>query len=172
MENTTNRELVLNGYIAGIKAILPTDVDVYYLSTQMTSGVNMNNAARSAGYASVKDFKTDPKNKDTVAKVLKENIAFSNDNLHKLRANGRFIITPTTLNAPGFTQDDYAWFWRAVINEFKPTLILSPDWEHSTGSRYEIMDGINAGCSFELLNGEPITISEIKHIMNNTELVK
>lgn len=172
MSNLSDRELVLNGYVAGIRAVMPKNVDVYYLSTQMTSGVNMNNAAYAAGYESVKEFKNDAKNKEIVSKVLADNIAFSNNNLAKLRESGRFIITPTSLDAPGFTQDDYAWFWKSVIDEFKPTLILSPDWEHSTGSRYEIMDGINANCSFELLNGESISIDEIKTIMESTELAK
>lgn len=169
MSEMSTREAALNGYIAGVKATAPRG-EVFYLSTQITSGERMFQAAQENGYSTMKEFKADPKNAEAVVRVMAKNTEVSNELLHLARDNGaRCVVTPTTLDVPGFTQEDYAWFWRSFIEEFKPTVIVSPAWQFSRGSRFEVQDALDNGCSFLDAELNEFPRAEVEKILASTE---
>lgn len=163
-------EVAVNSFVAGVRSIHTGEF--HYMSCSITGGPLMLAAAIAGGYKDIREFKSDPKNAALFESIRKENVAIARDNHARwlIRNPGKFLINPTAVDFPVFTQADYGVFWRRVIEELRPTIVISNGWEESDGSKNEILDAIFYGCNLELINGKRIDSNYIHSRIGATKV--
>lgn len=62
------------------------------------------------------------------------------------RTKMRVVIDPTALaDLPGWTQDDYRFFWGKVVEEYAAEAVFMDGWQYSNGCAYEFLVACRSG---------------------------
>ena len=71
------------------------------------------------------------------------------------------VIDPTSFGeVPGWTQDDYRYFWGRTIERFAQTVIFVDGWEHSDGCSYEFLVAQASGARTLKQDGTNLGLAE------------
>lgn len=71
------------------------------------------------------------------------------------RAPHANFINPAALLAD-WTQSEFLSFWVEVLDRYVGTIVMTPDWEYSTGAAFECLTSIRNGIPVETIDGDPI----------------
>lgn len=79
-------------------------------------------------------------------------------------ANGELIVDPSRMAVAGWEPDDYNRFWTSLLKKYATRIVAAPGWEFSKGARGEIGYAITVGLPVVNLDGEPLTVQELRAI--------
>lgn len=160
---------VING-ADGIRAVIDgmrasgLSAGDYYMSTPITSGLRVFEAALEAGTSVENLRKQRPEVFERIKAANEESAAFLISQLRaRARRHGRLVVNPADVRRE-WSQDLYNSLWAAVLEEFRLAVILSPDWAYSTGARYEIRRALELGLDFYDSDFRTIEFSSMKEI--------
>lgn len=74
---------------------------------------------------------------------------------------GQVVIDPTALpDVPGWTQQDYRYFWGRVIEEFCIEVVFRDGWQFSSGCAYELLVAWHNDCRLLCEDGRALEIAD------------
>lgn len=121
------------------KSVLGTD-EVFYCSSPVTSGKRYIDWLESIG-KKFADIDSADETYRTLhhQEVIKPNRQHAQVIIQNLRnKTGRIVIDPTAIpHIPGWTQQDWRFFWQQVIECYITTAFFINDWQYSNGCVYE-----------------------------------
>ncbi|GBF82700.1 hypothetical protein AsFPU1_4134 [Aphanothece sacrum FPU1] len=121
------------------KSVLDTD-EVFYCSSPVTSGKRYIDWLESIGKKFV-DIDSADENYRILhhQEVITPNRQHAQVIIQNLRhKTGKIVVDPTALpHIPGWTQQDWRFFWQQVIEYYITTAFFINDWQYSNGCVYE-----------------------------------
>src|SRR5262249_26872713 len=70
-------------------------------------------------------------------RVITPNTLHARQFVERLRAEGRIVIEPTSLDVRHWTQNDYRHLWGQVIERYVRRVWLLDGWQYSSGCAFE-----------------------------------
>ncbi len=94
--------------------------------------------------------------------VLRPNLEDAVTAITRIRASVRQpVIDPTALpSLVGWSQDDYRYLWRLVIESFANEVVFLDGWAYSSGCAYEFLIATTLELMTRSLNGSRISLLE------------
>lgn len=121
------------------KTILNSD-EALYCSSPVTSGRRYIEWLKRIGkeVADI-DGLTESDRKSHFTKVVEPNCVHARRIVQRLRKQtGRVVIDPTAMpSLPNWTQQDWRFYWRQVLERYATTALFVDDWQYSNGCVYE-----------------------------------
>lgn len=114
--------------------------DVFYCSAPVTSGKRYINWLEQIGKSFVDIDSADKDYQESHFKeVIEPNRLHAQQIIQRLREQtGCIVVNPTALPPlPGWTQQDWYFFWGKVIERYITTTFFINDWQYSKGCVYE-----------------------------------
>lgn len=114
--------------------------DIFYCSAPITSGKRYINWLEHIGKCFVDIDSVDKDYHEShLREVIEPNRVHAQQIIQRLREQtGCIVIDPTGLSSlPGWTQQDWYYFWEQVIKRYVTTAFFVNDWQYSKGCVYE-----------------------------------
>jgi len=160
---------VHSGEIANLLLVFATVVEdrqATYVSSPFTTGPLASAWAARNGFEHVEAALA---SSEFAAEVLTANRARAATVVRGLRQQestaAEPVISPTALpDVPGWTQDDYRFFWGRVIEEYAARVVFLDGWHESSGCAYEYAVAARCGlptlderlCGLEVADALPL----------------
>lgn len=146
--------------LIGILRSVVEERKALYLSVPITSGL------RFSKWLQRQDEKPDlahPAHRDSHRReVIEPNRDHARTLARRLREEfGKVLIDPTGLeDLPGWTQDDYRYFWACVIEQYVDTAIFTDGWQYSNGCAFEFLTALRSGANIFSEKLKPLTLEQ------------
>jgi hypothetical protein len=128
----------LQGFIPECNAV--------YVSSPITSGRRYIEWIKQ--HPENRNFSGDNQNPEFIASVIEKNREHAKSVVQKMRTLffHQVVIDPTAVpDLSGWSQDDYRYAWGRIIEQYAALLVLSDDWQFSSGCIYEYLIGKRTG---------------------------
>jgi hypothetical protein len=101
------------------------------------------------------------------AHVIEPNRNAAKTVVKRLReSSATLVIEPTALDdIPGWTQDDFLYFWSRVISTYVEKVVFLEGWQYSSGCSYEFLVAIQADLETFEEHLEPLTVERAKDLL-------
>ncbi len=134
--------------------------DAVYVSAPVTSGKRY---ATWRSRLAPQIAETDPAyrrlHRESVVIPNREEVRSLVENLRRTRSE--VVIDPTSFEeVPGWTQNDYRYFWGRTIETFAQTVIFVDGWEYSDGCSYEFFVARRSGARTMKQEGTELGLAE------------
>jgi hypothetical protein len=149
--------MITNEHLLQAFAAAGADEGIVYLSTSITSGYRLLKLSEVLNVRPDKLQSEVPKAwRD---RVFEPNLEEARNNARILRARhrDRIVIDPSAIEVKGWLQFDYNSFWVELLSTFPTNLVVSPNWEYSKGSRYEVAFALRKGIPISGMDEREIT---------------
>jgi len=136
---------------------------IVYLTVSITSGRNLFILMDETGIHDRDELKAahgDRYAKDVVEANLRTAVSWSAQ--ARSAFPGRVVLDPSPLDIHGFRQDHYYRLWENVIRNHADTVIATPYWAFSSGSRKEIEYAIQHGLRVVDMSGMDYSIIDLQ----------
>lgn len=142
---------------------------VVYLSTPITGGINLLQAAKDLLMAPAELKNEQPQ--IWFERVVQPNIDSAQKLASRLRQSNptKIVIDRSEMSIDGWEQGDYNSFWHQVLGSFDTTLVLAPGWEFSRGARLEVAHCLSQHIKILDSEGHELGVDELQR-MNNEAL--
>ena len=141
-----------------VLATVVEEGEALYLSAPITSGLRFLEWYKDRGREL--DSNSSSYRKEHGEHVIEPNEKEVRNMARRLRQLKRCqVIDPAAFGAPGWSQDDYRYFWGRVLERYASKVVLMAGWEYSKGCTYEFLVAVQQGIPTLTQNDTPISLS-------------
>lgn len=153
-------DAAIDSFLQGIKCVGGTR-GIVYVTVPITSGFRAFELMHSLNCSSQELRET---HKDRHAEEVVQPNLLSAGSWAQLARNAfpdRVVLDPSQFFRKGWGQPEYYRLWQHVIEAYADTVIATPNWPYSLGSRAEVEMAINAQLRVVDLTGDEFTLEEL-----------
>ncbi len=176
----TQKNKIIDTVLACMRSAITKD-KVVYVSTPITSGKRYLKYKMSKS----KNYIGKQHDRELKRAVITPNIKHARKKINEI--SGKLhqiqIINPTAIEVNEWTQEDYACFWKGVINNFVDQIVFLNEWQYSNGCSFEFFTAVEKRIPVFSENLEPLSkaegigmisdaIQEIKCTGGNTDFLE